>query len=234
MQAAAFLRGRIESGEWAPGRQLPSLEELARQFSVARVTVRQAIDELERDGLIWRRRGKGTFVTENAGRQERLSVASDWNSLLKMIDGTELEVLDQRRDAACPHEANEEAGYADAYQFLRRVHSLGGKPYALIDIYLDQNFFDRWQGEFLEAPVLTVIGAVRPFPVARAYQTMRVGTADPLAARYLKVPVGAPVAFVRRILVGADGRILYLGDVVYRGDFVTLKIDLIRTTTPET
>ena len=61
-QLREFLRDKIESGEWEPGRQLPGEGDLQSEFGVSRATVRQALQLLENDGLIERFQGKGTFV----------------------------------------------------------------------------------------------------------------------------------------------------------------------------
>ena len=65
------LRERIDSGGWPPGARLPREIELAAEFGVARKTMRKALDMLETDGLIDRRRGSGTFVRLDAGRDDR-------------------------------------------------------------------------------------------------------------------------------------------------------------------
>ena len=62
-QLAELLRQRIARGVWVKGQKLPSLEELVREFDVARVTVRQAVELLARDGLLSPQAGRGTFVT---------------------------------------------------------------------------------------------------------------------------------------------------------------------------
>src|SRR5439155_24303906 len=62
-QIADTLRGRIRGGEWAPGAPLPNQRRLAREFGVTLMTLRQALELLERDDLITRRHGLGTLVT---------------------------------------------------------------------------------------------------------------------------------------------------------------------------
>ena len=59
---AETLRQRIRGGEWAPGAPLPNQRRLAREFGVTLMTLRQALAVLERDNLIARRHGLGTFV----------------------------------------------------------------------------------------------------------------------------------------------------------------------------
>ncbi|WP_225446203.1 GntR family transcriptional regulator [Paenibacillus rhizovicinus] len=61
-QILGILRERISQGEYVIGQQLPTEVELAEQFGVSRITSKRALIELEREGLIYRRRGSGSFV----------------------------------------------------------------------------------------------------------------------------------------------------------------------------
>lgn len=68
-QIAAALRDPIQRGEWQPGARLPIELELAAHFRVNRHTVRRALADLARDGLIATMQGRGTFIT--AGEKVR-------------------------------------------------------------------------------------------------------------------------------------------------------------------
>ena len=61
-QVEDILAARISSGALPVGTQLPSEEELIREFSVSRTTIRATIQNLVRQGLVEIRRGRGTFV----------------------------------------------------------------------------------------------------------------------------------------------------------------------------
>ncbi len=74
LQVASTLRRRIEEGRWLAGQKISTLEELESEFQVARVTVRHAIDLLQKEGLVQRQQGKGTFVT----RALRTSAGCSW------------------------------------------------------------------------------------------------------------------------------------------------------------
>jgi GntR family transcriptional regulator len=63
-QLAAILRGRIESGEYPPGRPIPSESQLAQEHAMARATVRKAVAQLAADGLVQGVQGRGVFVAE--------------------------------------------------------------------------------------------------------------------------------------------------------------------------
>jgi DNA-binding GntR family transcriptional regulator len=63
-QLVAILRGHIESGEYPPGRPIPSENRLAQEHGLARATVRKAIGELKAEGLVQGVQGRGVFVAE--------------------------------------------------------------------------------------------------------------------------------------------------------------------------
>jgi GntR family transcriptional regulator len=65
-QLADLLRARIESGELAPGEKLPSTVSLSQEHDLAPVTVRKAITQLQREGLVESRTGWGTFVAHQS------------------------------------------------------------------------------------------------------------------------------------------------------------------------
>jgi len=63
-QLKSYIEDQINSGEWQPGKQIPSESELSELFKISRTTVRQAIGELVTQGKLVRTQGRGTFVTQ--------------------------------------------------------------------------------------------------------------------------------------------------------------------------
>jgi GntR family transcriptional regulator len=64
IQLKEILQDYIDQKVWQPGDQLPSEPELCKKYGISRTVVRQALQEMQRDGVIFRRKGKGTFVAE--------------------------------------------------------------------------------------------------------------------------------------------------------------------------
>ena len=62
IQVAEDIRSQIRSGTLEPGDQLPSMTDLRQQYGVSNTVVRDALNELRRDGLVVGQRGKGVFV----------------------------------------------------------------------------------------------------------------------------------------------------------------------------
>jgi GntR family transcriptional regulator len=115
---------------------------------------------------------------------------------------------------------------APKYVYMRRVHANGGRPYCVIDIYLDAEIFARHPRRFREETVIPLLTAMPSVKIATARQVLTISTADVEVARLLDISVNAPVADVRRVFTGPKRRVIYLAEVTYRGDFVHVEFDL--------
>jgi GntR family transcriptional regulator len=205
---------------------LPSIEQLMDEFDVARVTVRQAINILAREGLVLPERGRGTAVTAMPARAPSLRLGMTLRDLADVYrhDRPQLTLIEQA--AAAPNFAKGEGEPAPRYHFMRRVHSRNGEAYCIISIYLDQRVFKMAPKRFRQETVIPVLLDLPKVKIERATQTLKIATADLEVAEHLRIPVNAPVAEVRRICTAPDGTVLYLGEVTYRGDHVHLEMDL--------
>ena len=74
------LKREVSEGRLKPGIALPSFRQLAEDLLVSVITVKRAYEELEREGIIFRRQGLGTFVAEQGhdrSRETKLAAAKD-------------------------------------------------------------------------------------------------------------------------------------------------------------
>ena len=228
VQLADLLRQRIARGVWKQGEKLPSLEQLVAEFEVARVTVRQAIERLAKDGLVSPQRGRGTFVT-GAPRSDRwLRVETTLKNLADVYRDTQPTILniDEKESSRSPHLRDGDGVAAPKYVYMRRVHAHQGRPYCVIDIHLDAEIFARHPRRFREETVIPLLTAMPSVKIATARQVLTISTADVEVARLLDIAVNAPVADVRRVFTGPRRRVIYLAEVTYRGDFVQVEFDL--------
>lgn len=225
-QLAALFRRRIERGIWTAGARVPALPALMSEFGVARVTVRQAINLLARDGLVSAQRGRGTFVTGGPSRQAALPLATTLAALADMYrdDEPHLTLIDEA--VGTPRLAPGDGAPASSYRYLRRVHSRGGEAYCVISIWLDVRVFRRAPARFRRHTVVPVLLDLPGVHIGRAWQTLTIGAADLEVAKLVGMPVNAPVAEVRRVCQDLAGTVIYLGEVTYRGDYIRLEMDL--------
>lgn len=225
-QLADLFRQRIVKGVWKNGEKLPSLDELADEFHVAKVTVRQAIDRLTRDGLLSPQRGRGTFVTGAPQDNRWLHVETTLENLSNVYRDTLPTILNIDESTRTPL-LNESDGLpAERYAFMRRIHTRNGQPYCIINIYLDAAIFAQDPSRFRAETVIPVLLEMPSVHIATARQVLTISTADVEVATHLRINVNAPVAEVRRVFADDQRRVIYLGEVTYRGDFVRMDIDL--------
>lgn len=225
-QLANTLRAEIESGLWPIDTRLPSIEELANRFGVALLTMRQSIIVLEEEGLVLRKHGSGTFVQKDALEQRWLSLATDWRSLVGMIDGLEARLMLVSVSDRVPHLFDDEGKAASSYKFMKRVHDRNDRPFCVIDIYLSGEIYIRDPQAFREQVVVPVLDQMEGITIGKVHQNIRIDVADADTAHLLDIPIAGPVARVRRTIADKNGIVIYVADVVYRGDVVQLDMDL--------
>lgn len=227
LQMAEILRRRISRREWPAGALIPTLEALAEEFKVARVTARQAVQLLTREGLLAPRRGVGTVVTAADDAPNVVVMKTSLASLASMYETTSAKMLTFDESEAMPAVASDIGKLGSSYVHMRRLHFTEDKPYAVISLYLRHDVFQRAPDEFRSRAVIPqLLRMKRAVRIERAQQTMSIGTADPASARLLEIGVGTPVAHVTRVFLDRKDQILYYAEVIYRGDWVQWEIEL--------
>ena len=218
-QLHLILGQRIRERIYAPGSLLPPEFELAAQYGVSRVSVRRTLALLERDGLIVRRRGVGTFVRGGVGE---ISV-----NLTGMIDDlntigldTEARTLSFGVEADAPAYVALTLALADGVRpfCLRRLRLHRATPFSLSTIWLAPT-----RAALIDAQALgsgTTVAALELAGVrsTSAEQTVSATLADHEASALLEVPMGSALVVVRRTVRDADKQPLLLQHSLYRPD----------------
>lgn len=207
LQVANLMRRRILAGHWAANQRIPSLDLLAQEFSVARLTARQSVEHLTSEGLLW-------------------SMQTKWCQLVKMVEGTSLELLREKEGVKCPDLGTMEGDNTGLYHFLERTHIKDGAPYSLIEIYLDDDTFNLDPEGFRNRTVVSVLDTLPGVKLGTGRQTLTVATSDAYTSNCLNIPLESPVANLRRVVLNDAGKVIYLGDIIYRADHVKLDINL--------
>jgi GntR family transcriptional regulator len=231
-QIAGVLRNRIRRGAWKRDESIPSIDLLMAEFGVGRVTVRQAIQMLAREGLLSPEQGRGTFVTADAGSLRRLQVQTSLADLAEMYrgDAPDLEHIVETDEQ--PQLAEGEGELASGYRHMRRVHSRDGERYCLVSIYVARPVFDLAPERFRRELVIPLMLSLPGVAIGRASQTLDIAAADVEVARSLGIAVNAPIAEVRCLFVSTDDIVLYVAEAHHRGDYVHLEMDLLPARSP--
>jgi GntR family transcriptional regulator len=230
IQVASVMRQRIDSQQWLPGQKISTLVELEREFQVARVTVRQAVDILCEEGLLQCHQGRGTFVSNKPPDRHWLKLATDWDVMIAQIKDNVPRRIRVDNPPAYPELREGEGDIAAEYKFLRSVQFKENAPYGIVNVHIARGIFDRNPEAFLEHPALSVLAEMSDIAIHDAHQTVVIGAADPQTADSLKIALGAPTAQCRCIVKDADGTAIYVADITYRSDAIKLHIDLLART----
>ncbi|MBV8915433.1 MAG: GntR family transcriptional regulator [Acetobacteraceae bacterium] len=225
IQLATLFRRRIDSGQWAAGTQIPTVDDLSAQYGVARATIRQALGLLEAEGLITRHRAKGTFVSERVRQHLWLDMTTDWRGLMNARDGALIEVLENEEVHHLPHRLHELGTPAERYRRLRRRHSRDGQVFLIADVFVEAEFYQLIPKEAFTSTTAMRLTTFLP-KVRHAQQTITIGTADLETAALLDVPLNAPLCLVDRLVTDHRDRLVLLSKGIYRGDLVRMDMRL--------
>ncbi len=231
VQVASALRRRIEERQWRTGEKISTLEELEAEFQVARVTVRQAVDILEKEGLVQRQQGRGTFVTNMPPDRRWLRLATDWETLIGSIEDNVPRLIPVEGPPPEPRIDPGDGAPAEDYAFIKSLQSRDGEPYAFARVHLAKEIFDQAPKRFRTRTALSVLSTLASVKVARAHQTLLIGAADMETARFLDLALNAPTAEAHCVVVDDRDIAIYVADIIYRGDCVRLDIDLLNAKT---
>ena len=232
LQVASVMRQRINSGRWAEGDRISTLEELEEEFGVARVTIRQAIELLRADGLLRARQGRGTFVSGRPTNDRWLNLATNFDSLVESIRNNVLKHVFIRRDAEPPVLFPGEGNLAKAYTFIKSVQFNRGKPFSVVNLHLDHRLFLRDSKRFTRSAALPRIVEMEGVAITHAYQTFTIGVADPETADLLEIGLGEPTADCHLTVIDDEGVAIYVADIHYLKNCFVLHNDLLKDITP--
>ena len=218
-EVAALLRNQIMSGTLAPGEQLPPLSELTSKLGVARMTIRQAMDALEAEGLIERHAGRGTFVKKiKLPTRQTLNMQAQLSQLYSMVSQLEVSVLVEDSQDEQPDENG------IAYHRMKRIHSLDGKPFCHVDLRVDSALYEKAPERFASEIIISVLEEMG-VKLKSARQLVRISYADFELSQALKIKVNSPIFTVKREMYDEDDRLIYSSTLLYPGDALQFQME---------
>jgi GntR family transcriptional regulator len=229
-QLADFLRHEIgERLARGTTYQLPSENELAELHGISRQTVRHALDELERDGWIYRQKGVGSFAVARRVEQEVSALVSTSEAMRQRGWRLETRVLSLEQVPAAPlvAAALELPPDAPVYE-LRRLRLADGAPVSVQTTRVPAALCPRLEENDLSASLYRLLESRYDLRLWNGQETLRAGGASSYEAHLLDIKEGAPVMRAERITYAANGVAVEYLDAVWRGDRYDFKVTLTR------
>lgn len=202
------LRERITDGTYADHARLPSESELGALFGVSRITVRQALSDLQREGVIFRIAGKGSFVARKKAHQELTRLEGFAEAMARQGHTIHNRVVGHRSLVASTEVAERlRLDSGTTISEIRRVRHLDGEPVSLEITYLPEPLGERLRHEDLAGRDLFVIFE-NDFGIALGHADLQIGAmlADAALAEALQVPEGSALLRIERLTFDAQGR----------------------------
>lgn len=192
-QIVSYLRAEIQSGTFAPGDPLPSEAALQEQFQVSRVTVRRALRELQRDGLVTSKKGKGSFVTFEPIEHELDTFQTLTDALARYGFPRQVELLFYGEVKPPPAvRADLQLAATEKALLVKRRHLANGVPVALTVMHVAPQFTDGLTADdFLENPIYDLM-ETKGIPPVQVQRLITATSATREVAAALDVPVGSP------------------------------------------
>lgn len=223
------LRAEIERGDLKRGQKLPSEEELANQYGVSRMTVRQGIADLIDEGLVYRRHGVGTFVAFPHVERDHSRLTNFFETASKEGIGVQARLLDLEVSPARQRIAKAlDIAEGDLIIRIKTLRYADDVPVTLHEAYVPHVLFVKLLEEDLETQHLWTLYERYGYRVKRAVQKLEAREADHELAVLLQIEEGAPILFKERVIYAEDGTPVEFTYCYNRGDRYSLTVTLER------
>jgi GntR family transcriptional regulator len=221
IQIHNLLKEQIRLGEWQADEPMPTEDQLVAHFGVSRTTVRQALTDLAREGLVVRKAGRGTFA-----RQPLMMLRMhQWHSVgvdiaRRGLKSSKLTLCVEKLDAAVEiaHRASEFAERSILH--IKQVRYADDLPVLVLDNYFPFDLCAFLAEMPLDDPEFSVQGALADHGIelATARGEISATLASDIEAKYLEVEVGSPLVEIATKSYSADERVIEYSKGVVRTD----------------
>lgn len=229
-QLKELLRTRILDGTYPPLSRMPSEAELGKAFEVSRITVRQALGDLQKEGLIFKIHGKGTFVAKPKAFQN----VSTLQGLGESMSQRGYEVINRLRSfktvpADAQVAARLQVAEGDKVVQIKRARLVNRELVSLEITWLPEAVGKRLEkADLVSRDIFLILENDCALPLGHADLAIDAILADAELARALEVEEGSPVMRIERLTHTADGTPLDYEHLYYRGDAFQYRLRIDR------
>lgn len=235
IQVLESLTGYIENNHLQPGHQLPGEAELCKTFDVSRTVIRQALQELEYKGLIFREKGRGTFVAKpkiHEGLFQELT--GFYQDMVAKGHQPRSDVLKQDKVRANPKVAaylKLETGAPVTH--IDRLRYVNHEPIVLVTTYLPYDICpDLLEVDLTNQSLYAYLENEHGLFISSGRRFLEAVIANQMEAELLQVDVGSPLLLLNSVSYLEDGTPMEYFHALHRGDRSRFETELVRVTDP--
>jgi len=230
VQIKDTLRARILDGTYAPHSRMPSEHELCATFDVSRITVRQALGDLQKEGLLFKLHGKGTFVSKPKAFQNVTSLQGFAEAMSSMGYEIVNQVRSVRTVKADRHLATKlNVPEGAPLVEIHRVRLLNREPVSLEQTWVPEALGKRLAGADLATrDIFLVLENDCGIPLGHADVSIDAILADDEIVDALQVEESSPVLRIERLTHDASGAPIDYEYLYFRGDAFQYRLRIDR------
>jgi GntR family transcriptional regulator len=231
IQIKEKIKEQIDSGSLKYGDQLPGEPVLCNLFAVSRTVIRQALAELEHEGLVARKKGKGTFVSEPESFEKLSGNLSGFYQHMKKRGHLaysqilKQEIVHAEKDIA----SNLNIKPGSLVLQLDRLRYIDNEPIVLTSTYIPSHFVPGLENmELSRESLYGVLEREYGIVISRAYRTIGAVVANEYHAGLFKIKKGDPFIVISQIEYSSDGTLFAYYHGLYRGDRNVFEVEMVR------
>jgi GntR family transcriptional regulator len=228
LQLYEVLRGNIQQGRWQVGDLIPAEPELIDQYAVSRTTVRQVLDMLVSEGLIYRQQGRGSFVAHPTLEQGLTRIVSFTDDMRQRGLEPSTRVIFAGLVPA-PAETAEKLKITPGAELVRleRLRLANQEPLSVEESHLNHALCPGiLEHDFAVSPLRQTLEVKYGLRLARASQVIRAIASPPALSSRLGIPARSPLLFIERVSYSPRGTPVELLHIYFRGDRYSLHNEL--------
>jgi GntR family transcriptional regulator len=218
-QLVDIIVNEIESGRLREDDKLPSERELCEKYNISRATVRQAILELERNGLVFKKHGKGTYISKKALKQDLLKFYS-FSEEMKKLGKKPTSIILDFEIVKCNKKIASKLSCATGDEIYKiiRLRLADNEPMMYETTYLPCCRFPDFDKNYIEKRSMYDVFRKRyNISFSKAEEKLKPVITKQIEAKLLDVDISVPSMRIERFTYEVDKIIEYTSGIV-RGD----------------
>jgi GntR family transcriptional regulator, N-acetylglucosamine utilization regulator len=230
-QLAESLRQQIkDAANGGKTLSVPSENELAEKHRISRATVRHALDLLEREGLIYKAKGKGTFVARARAKYELTSLVPTTEDITRRGWKPGTKVLSLRQMVPPPSIADAlEIKKGDEVFEIHRLRTADGEPISLQWSYIPIHLCPDLLEHDLSASLTQLLEERYGIRLWTARSILRARLVQPAEAKLLQIAKNSPVIYLEQNTFSPEGQAVEFLKTVWRSDRYDFVVNLSRS-----
>ncbi|KIL37932.1 hypothetical protein SD70_29765 [Gordoniibacillus kamchatkensis] len=215
-----ITEGKIKAGE----KLLPELE-LASKYNVSVITVRRATDELRSEGLLEKRRGKGTFVATTKYKKDLNQILS-FSEACRMMGAVPGAQVLASKIVVPGNDILEQLELPPRSEavYISRLRLLNDSPMVIEKNYFSKEYSFLLEENLNDHSLFTILKEKKGTQITRSRRTIEICRASKEEAAWLNVSRNSPLLLVHGVVYGQENDIVYVGTQIINGEKYKLHV----------